>query len=215
MNQHQPSSWGQDTLRLLSRREFPLCAFTGLLPPDLRYGRLRVSPSIQGCPSPRTLTLSQMESLGIRQIGLPPLVTSEDPWSQWPPKKPENRGVGRDPLGSRRQAQAFSSFYCDEALPQPKSVLRECWTWGDFEPNGVQGTGNNKTNELCPDFLGSFIYLKKHWLVYAVDVFPKSLYIRLPSPIPTCNFWDIFTTKSKNTFAVASFQHIYSNASLK
>lgn len=84
-----------------------------------KHGRLCVSRSIQGCPSPSTLTLSQMENLGIRQIGLPQLATSEDPTSHWPPRKPQNCGVGRDPLGSRRQAQAFSSF-CDETLLQPK-----------------------------------------------------------------------------------------------
>ena len=51
----------------------PTKCFHGLLPPDLRHGRLPVSPSIQAAPHPRNLTLSPMENPGILQIvtGLP------------------------------------------------------------------------------------------------------------------------------------------------
>ena len=205
MNQHQPSSWGQDTLRLLSRREFPLCAFTGLLPPDLRYGRLRVSPSIQGCPSPRTLTLSQMESLGIRQIGLPPLVTSEDPWSQWPPKKPENRGVGRDPLGSKETGAGLQFFLLWWSPPPTQKRFEGVLNLGRLWTKRSTRYRQQQNKWTLSRLLRKFDLFEETLVGLCCWCFPKSLYIRLPSPIPTCNFRDIFTTKSKNTFAVASF----------
>ena len=92
-----------------AQKGIPTKCFHGLLPPDLRHGRLPVSPSVQAAPHPRNLTLGPMEN-------------PDSPDSHWPPRKLQNRGVGWDPLGSREtDARPSVLFTVMKPSPSPKA----------------------------------------------------------------------------------------------